>query len=78
MGLLSVNKNLVCSYLIRRLSPEAIRALVTVKEYREVGRLWTALLGQCQSTNKHTVRKIYNELINVDMRTTKSIIDYKG
>lgn len=49
-----------------------------IRESKEVGGLWTALIGQFQSTNNRTLRKLYRELINIEMRTTESLIEYQG
>lgn len=66
------------SYLIMFLVPHTARSLSAFKENSYVGILWEALLAQCRSKNTHTIREVYQQIINIKMSTTEILISYQG
>ena len=72
------NESLAYSYLIRCLDPETVQALEATETVDENGSLWKALLTQCQSEQKHTLREIHQQLINVEMSPSESLVAYQG
>lgn len=66
------------SYLIRCLAPSTAQTLRATAKEGDKGNLWTALIDQCQSNHKHTLRDIHKQLTNIKMKSTESLVSYIG
>ena len=66
------------SYLIRCLAPDTVQSLEAKGNSADVGFLWLALIEQCQSSHKHTLREAHQQLIKIKMRSTESLVAYQG
>ena len=72
------DRMLAKSYLVRCLTPETVQSLEATEKAGESGSLWLALMNQCQSQHKHTLRDVHQQLINIKMSTTESLVAYQG
>lgn len=72
---LAEKEDLAYSYLVRCLTPETVRALGAIKISNDVESLWGALKTQCHSTNRHNLKKVYNELMKIGTGCTGSLAD---
>lgn len=66
------------SYLMRCLPLEIDIYLVETETTGETGRLLSALMPQCQSQNKNTICDVHQQMLNIKMSKTESLVSYQG
>lgn len=66
------------SWIISCLTPETVQELEAIESEGDNELLWNVLLAQCQSQQKHKIHEINQQLINIGMKASKSLVPYQG